>query len=204
MKQLIAIAVAASLPALASTWDIEEGHATANFAAKHMMLTDVKGKLGKVTGTIELDDKDVSKSKVDATIDATALSTQLEKRDQHLKSPDFLDVQKYPTLAFKSKKVEKGAGDNKLKITGDLTIKGVTKEVVLDTELTPEVVNPFTKAATRAAVATTTINREDYGLVWNVPLANNGLLVSKDVRVALDLEFTKREVAPKAEPAKKK
>ncbi len=198
-KLMTALAIALSVPAVASTWKSDPAHSTAGFAAKHMMVSTVRGTLGPITSTITLDDKDITKSKVEATIDATKLNSGIEKRDTHLKSPDFLDTAKFATAAFKSKKVEK-AGD-KYKVTGDLTLKDKTKEVVFDTTISPEVLNPFSKAATRGITATTTINREDFGLTWNVPVGE-GVLVSKEITIDLDVEYTKEEAKPAA-PAKK-
>ena len=202
MKTLFTAVLALSLPAAASIWKSEAGHSTATFAAKHMMVSTVRGTMGAVNSTIDLDDKDVTKSKIEATIDATKLNSGVEKRDTHLKGPDFLDAGKFPNVTFKSKKIEK-AGD-KFKVTGDLTIKDKTKEVVLDATITPEVANPFSKAATRGVYATTSINREDWGLTWNVPVAGDGVLVSKEIKIELDVEFVKEDGAAKpAAPAKK-
>lgn len=202
MKPLFTAVLALSLPAAASVWKSEAAHSTATFSAKHMMVSTVRGTMGAVTSTIDLDDKDITKSKVEATIDATKLNSGVEKRDTHLKSPDFLDSAKFPNVTFKSKKIEK-AGD-KYKVTGDLTIKDKTKEVVLDATITPEVANPFSKAMTRGVYATTSINREDWGLTWNVPVAGDGVLVSKEVKIELDVEFVKDDAGAKpAAPAKK-
>ncbi len=191
-KALVLVAAMFSLPALASTWTAETGHAKAYFSAKHMMLSTVTGEAGTVNANLSLDDKDITRSKVDATVDLTELKSGVEKRDQHLKSPDFFDVQKYPKMTFKSTKVEKAGGD-KLKVTGDLTIKDKTKPVTLDVEVLPDVQNPFSKQATRGFVATGKINREDWGLTWNMPLANGGVLVSKDVDLRIETEFVKAE-----------
>ena len=182
-KALVLIAAMFSLPALASNWTAEQAHAKAYFSAKHMMLSTVTGEAGTVAATLNLDDKDITKSKVDATIDLA-----------DLKSPDFFDVAKFPKLTIKSTKVEK-AGE-KLKVTGDLTIKDKTKPVTFDVEVLPEVQNPFSKQATRGFVATGKINREDWGLTWNMPLANGGVLVSKDVDLRIETEFVKAEAAP--------
>lgn len=200
-KLFTAVAVfALAVPAVASTWKSDPAHSSAAFGAKHMMVTNVRGTLGPITSTIELDDKDITKSKVTATIDATKINSGIEKRDQHLTSPDFLDTAKYPTVTFKSKKIEK-AGD-KYKVTGDLTIKDKTKEVVLDTVISPEVANPFSKALTRGISATGSISREDFGLTWNVPVGD-GFLVSKDVKIELEVEYTKEDGKAAPAPAKK-
>lgn len=200
-RLLLSAVLSLSTFALAAPWDIDSTHAAANFAVRHMMVSEVHGTLGDVKGTIELDDKDLSKSKVEATIEVAGLTTKNQKRDDHLRSADFLDAAKFPAITFKSTKLEK-AGADKLRITGDLTIRGATKSVVLDAVLTPEVQNPFSKATTRGATATTTINREDWGLVWNMAIANNGLLVGKDVKIALEFEFVRRDTKPAAPAAK--
>jgi polyisoprenoid-binding protein YceI len=150
------------------------------------MLTDVTGTLGRVSGSADLDEKDVSKSKVELTIDVAA-DTQGPKRDDHLKSADFFDVSKFPKATFKSTKVEKGTGD-KLKVTGELTMHGVTKPATLEVTVLPEVQNPFSKTAARAAIATGTINRLDWGLKWNMPMVN-GLVVGNEVKIELTTEL---------------
>ncbi|MBK7862075.1 MAG: polyisoprenoid-binding protein [Archangiaceae bacterium] len=183
-----------AVPALASSWEIDPAHTSARFSVKHMMVSDVSGTLGRTTGTVELDEKDLTRSKVDLSIEVHP-QTQEAKRDAHLESPDFFDVAKFPKATFKSKKVEK-AGENKLKVTGELTLKDVTKEVTLDVTLIPEVTNPFTKQPARGAIATGTINRLDWNLKWNAPMANNALVVGNDVKI----EFV-AELAPKLPPA---
>ncbi len=185
--------------ALASSWELDPSHTSARFSVKHMAISDVSGTLGRTTGTVELDDKDVAKSKVDLSIEVSP-QTQEPKRDQHLASAEFFDVQKFPKATFKSKKVEK-AGENKLKVTGDLTLRDVTKEVALDVTLLPEVQNPFSKQPARGAIATGTINRLDWGLKWNMPMANNQLVVGNDVRIDFVTELTPK--APGQAAAKK-
>ncbi|PZR13553.1 MAG: hypothetical protein DI536_12435 [Archangium gephyra] len=203
MKKLIlAAALTLSSFAFASTWDIDSSHASANFAVKHLAVSTVNGTLGSVTGKVELDDKDITKSKIEATIDVKGINTKEQKRDDHLRGKDFFETEKFPNITFKSTKIEKGEG-NKLKVTGDLTIKGTTKSVVLDSEISPEVANPFTKGKTRGFSGTTTINRKDFGLTWNVALETGGVLVSDDVKIAVDGELVKKEAAPAAAPAKK-
>jgi polyisoprenoid-binding protein YceI len=211
-RTILAAALALSGGAFASTWDIDTTHATAGFSVKHLSVTNTTGTLGNVTGTVELDEKDVTKSTINATIDVKTLSTNNEKRDAHLKSPDFFEVEKFPTATFKSTKLEKN-GD-KLKITGDLTMHGVTKSITLDAEMSPEVVNPFSKGTSRALSATGMLNREDWGLKWNAPMANNAFVVGKEVKLNLEAELSKKEAAkampppakaaPAAAPAPKK
>ncbi|MEW5742029.1 MAG: YceI family protein [Myxococcota bacterium] len=197
-KLLLSVVLLASPFALASTWDIDSAHASGNFSVRHMMVSNVKGTLGKVTGKVELDDADVTKSKVDVTIDVKGINTKEQKRDDHLRSKDFFDVEKFPNITFKSTKIEK-AGD-KLKVTGDLTIRGVTRPVTLDTAVTSEVKNPFTKAVTRGVTGTAKINRKDFGLTWNVALEAGGVLVGDEVEISVEAELIKQEAAA---PAKK-
>ncbi|MFZ5469507.1 MAG: YceI family protein [Myxococcota bacterium] len=175
---------------LAATWEIDPSHSAATFAVRHMMITNVKGEFGKLSGTVELDDKDATKSKVEATIDATTINTREPKRDGHLKTADFFDVQKHPNLIFKSKKIVK-AGANRLKVTGDLTMRGVTKEVVLDVETTNEAKDPYGNTR-RGATATTKLNRTDWGLKWNQALEAGGVLVGEEVQVFIDLSLVKK------------
>ncbi len=204
MKNLIlTAALAVSGLATAATWDIDTTHASANFTVKHLGVTNVNGSLGAVTGKVETDDKDITKSKIDATIDVKGVNTGTVKRDEHLRSPDFFDVEKFPTVTFKSTKIEK-VSDTRLKITGDLAIHGVTKPVTFEADLSPEIDHPFVPGAkARAVSGGLTINREDWGLVWNKPIANNGFVVGKDVKVALELELVKAPPAAKPAPAKK-
>jgi polyisoprenoid-binding protein YceI len=186
--------VAAPAIASASDWEIDPSHTTAEFAVRHMMVNTVKGQFGKVTGTVNLDDKDATKSKVEAVIDATTIDTREPKRDAHLKSPDFFDVGKYPTLSFKSTKIAK-AGKGKYKATGDLTMHGVTKSVVLDVEGPTEPVKNLMGAWTRGAHVTGTLNRKDFGLNWNKALEAGGVLVGDEVKIEIDAELTSKAPA---------
>jgi len=144
-----------------------------------------------VTGTIVWDDQDVSKSTVDVTIDAKTVNTGEEKRDQDLRSANFFEVDKYPTLTFKSKKVE-SAGAGKLKVTGDLTMHGVTKEVVLEVEGPSVAVKDPWGNTRSAAGATAKLNRQDFGVKWNANLDGGGVVVSDTVTITIDLEMTKQ------------
>ncbi len=196
-KLLLTAAVTASSLALAAPWKIDSSHSGANFGVKHLQISTVNGSLGTVSGTVDIDEKDVTKSKVDASIDVKDINTKEPKRDDHLRSPDFFDVAKFPTVTFKSTRFEKGAG-NKVKVTGDLTMHGVTKSVTLDGELSGEVTNPW-GGKVRAFSGTTTINRKDFGLGWNKTLEAGGLLVGEEVKV--DIEAELNPVAPAAAPA---
>jgi len=195
MRRLIltaAVALAFGSAADAATFDIDPAHTSAQFAVRHLMVSTVRGTLGKVSGTVNLDDADVTKSSVDATIDVAGIDTREPKRDAHLKSPDFLDAAKYPTITFKSKKVAK-ITDDKYQVTGDLTLHGVTKEVVLDAEGSPK---PFTDPMgnTKLGGAVhTKINRQDFGVAWNKALEGGGLVVSDDVEITIDIELMKKK-----------
>ncbi len=184
-------ALAFQASAASTTWQIDPAHTAASFAVKHLMISTVRGEFKGVTGTAVWDDKDVTKSTVDVTIDAKTVNTGEEKRDQHLKSPDFFDVEKFPTMTFKSKKVE-AAGSGALKITGDLTIHGVTKEAVLEVEgPTAPVTDPW-KNTRVAASATTKINRQDFGVKWNANMDGGGVVVGDTVTITIDLEMVKQ------------
>jgi len=188
----LAVAALAAYPALAvtSTWNIDPSHTAATFAVKHLMISTVRGEFSKVTGTLQFDDADITKSTVNVTIDTTTVNTREPNRDADLRSDHFLDVKEYPTMTFKSKKVEK-AGDGKLKITGDLTIRGVTKEVVLDVDgPTAAVKDPWGNQR-MAISATTKINRQDFGVKWNANMDGGGVVVGDDVNITIDAEVIK-------------
>ena len=174
-------------PALGpNQWAIDGSHTTAGFSVKHMMVTNVHGSFGKVSGTIDYDGKDVSSIAADITIDATSINTNNERRDTHLKSPDFFDVANHPTITFKSKRVQK-ASDGKFALVGDLTMHGVTKEVALDVEGPAPVINAGRVFKTGAS-AMTTINRQDFGLKWNRALEAGGVTVGDQVKIVLEIE----------------
>lgn len=201
-KSVLALVAIPSF-AFAAPWVVDSAHAQAKFTVKHMMVMDVTGTLGKVNGTIDWDEKDPTKSQIEVSIDVDP-NTQEAKRDTHLKGPDFFDVEKFPKATFKSKKIAK-AGKDKFKLTGDLTLKDVTKEVVFEMTLTPEYIHPFTKGPVRAATATAKINRLDYNLKWQVPMANNALFVGNDVKIEIGAEIMPKpaeEAKPAAEEAK--
>jgi polyisoprenoid-binding protein YceI len=187
------LTLALPLAAQAASWEIDTSHSSAEFKVKHLMVTNVKGTFSKVTGNIELDEKDISKSSVTANIDASTVNTGDPKRDEHLRAPDFFDVAKFPQITFKSKKVAKGAGKDELKVTGDLTLHGVTKEVVLDTTLSPDAIKDPWGNTKRGAVATTTLNRKDFGLTWNKALETGGVVVGDEVKVELNLELNQKK-----------
>jgi polyisoprenoid-binding protein YceI len=176
----------------AVTYTIDPIHSTVGFKVRHLMVSNVRGEFSGVTGTVVIDPETPANSKVDATIDATTLNTRDEQRDQHLKSADFLDVEKFPTITFVSKKVvHKGEGESK--VTGDLTIHGVTKEVVLDVEgPAPEARDPWGNVKTGLS-ASNKLNRRDFGLAWNMALETGGVLVGEEIAVHLELELTRQK-----------
>ena len=184
-KLLVALAIMAAVPALAAdTYKIDGAHTQATFAVKHLLISTVRGDFGKTEGVVVLDDVDTTRSTVQATIDVASVNTREEKRDTHLKSPDFFDAAKFPTITFKSTKVEK-AGDGH-KVTGDLTIRGVTKSVVLAVSgPTAEVKDPYGNAK-RGLSATTKNNRKDFGVSYG-PNA----VVGDEVSITIDAELTK-------------
>jgi polyisoprenoid-binding protein YceI len=184
------VLLAAPNVALAANYEIDPVHSAATFAIRHMMISTVRGQFSKISGTAAWEKPDFSDARVDVTIDAASVDTRFPKRDADLKSPMFLDVAKFPTLTFKSKKVEKAGG--KVKLHGDLTIHGVTKEVVFEVEgPTAETKDPFGNTKVGAS-ATTKINRKDFGLVWNKTLETGGVLVGEEVTIVVDLELTKK------------
>ncbi len=195
MKRLLAsisTIIALSLPVLASatTWNIDPDHTNIGFKVRHLMISNVRGSFEKHSGLVDINDKDITKSKVEVTIDTASINTNVQKRDEHLRSADFFDVAKYPTMTFVSKKVAK-AGKDKLKVTGDLTLHGITKEVVLDVEgPSGESKDPY-GVIRRGAVAGTKINRKDFGLVWNKALETGGIAVGEEITISLEIEMIK-------------
>ena len=203
---LVAVAVAAGAAQAATRYEIDPAHSHASFSIRHMMVTNVRGEFGGVTGEVMFDDKDPTKSTVKATVDVKTLNTGVDKRDTHLKSPDFFDVDKFPTMTFESTKVTKGAKKGSWKVEGNLTLHGTTKPVTLDVEeLTEPVKNPMMGGVVeRGASATTTISRKDFGMAWAGPaLEKGGVVLGDDVKVSLDVELVEKAAgADKAMPAK--
>jgi polyisoprenoid-binding protein YceI len=173
-----------------STWNIDPAHSVAEFKVKHMMISNVKGQFAKVSGVLNLDESDVTRSQVEASIDVASINTRDDQRDTHLKSADFFHVDQHPTLSFKSTRITR-TGDDELIVAGDLTIRGVTRDVVFAVEgPTPPAKDPW--GNTRIGLsATTKINRKDFGLTWNAALETGGILVGDDVTITLDVQFVK-------------
>lgn len=188
--KLILLAAAASLALSAQTYEIDSAHSSAGFSVKHMMVTNVSGKFSNVKGNIVYNEKNLAASSVVASVDVNTVNTNESKRDAHLKAPDFFDAAKYPSMEFKSTKVYKAG--NIVKVDGNLTLHGVTKPITLTlTELSPEVKHPM-GGLVRGAVATTKINRKDFGLTWNKTLETGGLMVGDEVTVTLEIEAARK------------
>jgi len=190
---LLTVAFCISVPglALAAPWELDPVHTGVHFKVRHLMVSSVRGDFEKLSGKIVYDEADVSKSTADITIEAASINTGVAKRDEDLRSPNFLDVAKYPTITFKSGKVEK-TGNGTLRMTGDLTIKGVTREVVLAVEgPTPAVKDPWGNQRVGGS-ATTRINRKDFGLTYHKTLEAGGLVVGDDVDITIDVEIFRK------------
>ena len=196
------VAAALALPTIgrASTWDIDPAHTSAQFAIRHLMVSTVRGDFRKVSGKVNLDEQDATKSMIEANIDVASLNTGIEKRDEHLKSPDFFDATKYPAMTFKSKKIQSAGGEGKYKITGDLTIHGTTKEVVLDFEGNLKPIKDPSGKTRVGGMASTKINRKDFGLNWNKALETGGVVVGEDVTITVDLEMIQADAAATTAP----
>ncbi|HSY82097.1 MAG TPA: YceI family protein [Gemmatimonadaceae bacterium] len=173
-----------------TTWTIDPVHSVAEFKVKHMMISNVKGQFTALQGALTLNEKDVTQSRIEATIDATSIHTRDPQRDAHLKSPDFFDVDRFPTLSFVSTKVARDA-TGELAVTGDLTMHGVTKPVTFTVEgPTTAQKDPWGNVKIGAS-ATAVIHRKDFGLTWNAALETGGFLVGDDVTISLDVQFVK-------------
>ncbi len=172
-------------------WDFEPGHTCIEFAVRHMMVTIVRGFFKNVRGSLEFDPANPASSSVQVTLDAASFSTEEKERDEHLRSADFLDVANHPAITFKSTKVEV-TGYNKCKVSGNLTIRGTTRPVTLDVEFFGPVDTPFNNTR-MGFLATTRINREDFGVSWNAPMPSGGYVVGKDVDVTIDVEAIRSE-----------
>ena len=172
-----------------TTWKIDPAHSSAQFVVRHMMITNVRGGFSGVQGTVVYDPADLNASSVDVTIDKKTLSTGDTNRDTHVKSAEFLDVENFPTITFKSKTITKD-GDG-LKVTGDLTLHGVTKEVALNVEgPTEEQKDPWGNIRVGAS-ATTKIKRSDFGLTWNAALETGGIMLGDDLKLEVDVSLIK-------------
>lgn len=178
------------------TWQIDPAHTRVEFRVKHMMVTHVRGSFDSFEGTVDFDDADPTATRVDVTIDASSINTHEPNRDGHLRSPDFFDVENYPTLTFASRRVEP-VDDTHAKLIGDLTIRGITREVALDVEFVGSGKNPWGKTVA-GFNAWARINRKDWNLTWNVGLETGGFLVGDDIAINIELELVKEPAAEAA------
>ncbi|HEY1806744.1 MAG TPA: YceI family protein [Terracidiphilus sp.] len=183
------MSTATSTPAATSIWNIDPAHSAAEFKVKHMMIANVRGKFSGISGVLHRFEADHTKSDLEVSIDTTTVNTLDPQRDGHLKSADFLDVEKFPTMTFKSTHIEK-KGDG-FAVTGDLTIHGVTRPVVLNVEEVSEPAKDPWGNTRIGLTATAKINRKDFGLTWNTALEAGGVLVGEDVNITLDVQFIK-------------
>ena len=175
-----------------ATYQIDSQHTGAHFKVRHMMISNVKGEFSRITGSVEFDPSNLAASHVEATIDSATVNTREPQRDSHLKSPDFLDVSRYPKITFRSTKIV-SAGEDSFEVIGELTIRGVTREVTLQVEsVTPEIKDPDGMLRLGAS-ATTRIARKDFGLTWNAVLESGGFLVGDEVDITIDVELVRKE-----------
>lgn len=171
-----------------STWTIDQSHSLVAFSAKHMMISTVRGRFEQFEGSVELDEADPAGASVEVHIETASVNTDWHQRDEHLRSNDFFDAATYPLMTFHSTSVEP-VGDGRARVHGDLTIKDVTRPVMMDVELIATV-NGLYGERRAAFEANTTINREDFGLTWNMGLETGGVLVSKEISIALEITVT--------------
>jgi polyisoprenoid-binding protein YceI len=167
-------------------WVIDPDHSVASFFVRHMMVADVRGQFNKISGTIQFDPSDIGNSSVEIVIDASGIYTGIQKRDNHLRSPDFLDVAKFPNIMFKSSKVDT-VSEKRFRVTGDLTMHGLTKTVTFEAEYTGPEKSPYGETSL-GFCAITRLNREDYGIMWNVALESGGFMIDKEIQIMLDIE----------------
>ena len=191
MTRLAAILIlAASLYAEPQTYTIDASHATAQFSVRHLMVSNVKGTFGKFTGTAVWDPSNLAAAKLEASIDVASVNTNQAKRDEHLRSADFFDVAKFPTMTFKSTRFHKSG--SQLKMTGQLTIHGVTKEVTFDIDGPTDEIKDQRGTFRRGASATAAINRKDFGLNYNAALEAGGVVVGDEVKILLEAELVRK------------
>jgi polyisoprenoid-binding protein YceI len=183
---ILTLALLAAPALQAAEYKIDSAHSRAHFTVRHMMVSNVRGEFSKVTGTVFYDEKNPAATRIEATIDASTINTSEPKRDEHLRGADFFDVAKYPSLTFKSKSARQTAGG--IAVTGDLTLHGVTKEVVLNVETPSGELKDARGGARRGASATTKINRKDFGLTWNRAVEAGGVAVGEEVSIVIDVE----------------
>lgn len=195
MKRLLAlilsVALLAPLNALAATYNLDPYHTTIGFKVKHLMIANVKGDFEKFKGSVVIDEKDITKSKVNVSIEIASINTNIAKRDEHLRSGDFFDAARYPLMTFESTKVERAGGD-KLKVTGNLTIRGVTKQIIMAVDGPSAEIKSPQGVVKRGASAVATINRQDFGVSWNKSLDAGGVVVGDEVQISIEAELDRQ------------
>ncbi len=170
-----------------TAWSVDASHSEVGFSVKHLMISTVRGRFANVSGTVSFVEGNFSDAAADITIDAASIDTREDKRDAHLRSADFFDVDTFPTLTFKSRRVQ-NVKDQTFELVGDLTIRGITREVVLDVTFEGTQKDPWGNLKSGFS-ATTRINRKDFGLTWNAALETGGVLVGEDVKISLDVQL---------------
>lgn len=175
------------------SWQLDKAHSSITFSVRHMMISTVRGRFEEFDGTFDVNEADPSQSKIEVVIQAGSITTKEAQRDGHLQSPDFFDVAQYPTLTFKSKRIEK-VDDRHIRLTGDLTIKDVTKEVTLTAEYAGQAKSPW-GTVNAGFTGSTKINRKEWGLTWNQALETGGVLVGDEVTINVELELIKQAEA---------
>jgi polyisoprenoid-binding protein YceI len=173
---------------IATKWQIDQAHSNVEFAVRHLMISNVKGRFGDIAGAITLDPENPRSALVDVTLQTASIDTRQEQRDAHLRSADFLDVEKWPTITFRGKRVD-GDTDSEFRLYGDLTIRDVTRPIVLDVTKEGEGADPWGNQRT-AFSATTKINRRDFGLTYNMALETGGVVVGEEIKISVDVELT--------------
>jgi polyisoprenoid-binding protein YceI len=177
---------------MANQWDIDVGHSAIHFRVRHMVISKVHGRFAKWSGALQLDEQDLTRSSVDVRIDAASIDTQVADRDAHLRSPDFLDVAQHPQITFRSKRIEKAGGG--YRVVGDLQLHGVVREIVLDAEFAGTGKDPWGNERAGFS-ANASLDRRDFGLVWNAALETGGVLVGEKVEISIELEAVKKAAA---------
>jgi polyisoprenoid-binding protein YceI len=200
MKTLAPIAytlAAFSFPCFAAQWNVDPNHSSASFKVRHMMVSTVHGSFAGLKGTVEYDPADLSAAKAELTIDATTVDTRNENRDKDLRSPNFFDVTKYPSITFASKRIVVQSS-GKFQLLGDMTLHGVTKEVAFDVEGPSTPMKDGKGNLHSGATATAKVNRKDFGLVWNRAVEGGGVLVGDDVDITVEVELVQQKTSPGA------
>jgi polyisoprenoid-binding protein YceI len=184
----------AAADSASAVWDIDGSHTHAGFKVRHLMISHVRGQLGPVTGTVVIDEGDLARSRVDISVDARGVDTRDPKRDEHLRSADFFDVANHPAVTFRSTRVEAPSGPGgDLRVTGDLTIRGVTRPVTLEVEALPPAIQDPWGNARRGVSARARVNRKDWGLKWNLAIEAGGVAVGDEVAIEIEAEIVARK-----------